>query len=239
MKPARQPVLRTVALTAGYDEAPVIEDVDVVAERGEIVALLGSNGAGKTTLLSAILGLVASTGSILVDGRDVAGLPPYRRAALGVAWIPEQPRVFATLTARDHLRLAWETAARPPGALEEVARDLPMVGAVGDRPAAKLSGGQRKLLLAAAALVQRPRLLLADDPFLGVDTDSTALLARALQGVRSRGGSVLISGQGLDLLASLASRAYLFAAGRVVAEGAPRDILASEEARFLYGKGPG
>ena len=237
MTPARQPVLQTVALTAGYDEAPVIEDVDVVVGRGEIVALLGSNGAGKTALLSAILGLVASTGIVLVDGRDVARLPPYRRAALGMAWIPEQPQVFPTLTVRDHVLLAWEMAGRPPGALEEVARDIPLVGAMGDRPAAKLSGGQRKLVLAAAALVQRARLLLADDPFLGVDGDSTARLARALADVRSRGGSVLISGQGLDLLASLASRAYLLVAGRIVAEGAPRYLLASREARFLYGRG--
>jgi branched-chain amino acid transport system ATP-binding protein len=237
VKSAREPILRTIALTAGYGEAPVIEDVDVVAGSGEIVALLGSNGAGKTTVLSAILGLVASTGNVLVDGRDVTGLPPYGRAALGVAWIPEQPRVFPMLTAREHLLLAWENAARPPGALEEVAQHLPMVGAVSDRPAAKLSGGQRKLVLAAAALVQRPRLLLADDPFLGVDADSTALLVRALEGVRSRGGSVLISGQGRDLLASLASRAYLFAAGRIVAEGAPRELLASEEGQFLYRRG--
>ena len=187
MKFARHPILRTIALTAGYDEIPVIEDVDVVVGPGEIVALLGSNGAGKTTLLSAILGLVASTGNVVVDGRDVTGLPPHRRAALGMAWIPEQPQMFPTLTAGEHLLLAWEAAARPPGALEEVAQHLPMVGAVSDRPAAKLSGGQRKLVLAAAALVQRPRLLLADDPFLGVDRDSTALLVTALQGIRSRG----------------------------------------------------
>ncbi len=228
-------MLRTVGLSAGHDGAPAIEDAHVAVGRGEIVALMGPNGAGKSTLLLAVLGLLSATGRVMLEGRDLSGLPPHRRASLGMAWIPEEPRVFPTLTVTDHVLLAWESAGRPAGGREELWRALPAIRELGRRGATTLSGGERKLVAAAAALVRRPRLLLADDPFLGLHGDSAMLLTRALEAARSRGTAILLAGQDLQLLARLASRAYLLVAGRIVASGDPRDVLGSPEAQPLTG----
>ncbi len=224
-------VLRTVRLSAGYEGSVVLQEADLVVGGGEIVALVGPNGAGKSTLLLAVLGLLRSTGEIRLEGRDVSGLPAYRRASLGMAWIPEQPRVFPTLSVTEHILLAWESAGRPGGGLEELWGEMPFIRELGRRDAAKLSGGERKLLSVAAALVRRPRLLLADDPFLGVHPSRVALLARNLETARSRGTAILLTGQDPELLAGLASRAYLLMAGHVAASGHPRDVLASSAPR--------
>jgi branched-chain amino acid transport system ATP-binding protein len=228
-------VLRTVGLNAAHDGSPAVEDAHLAVGRGEIVALLGPNGAGKSTLLQAVLGLLPATGRVLLEGRDVSGLPPHRRASLGVAWIPEEPRVFPTLTVADHVLLAWESAGRPAAGREELWRALPAIRELGPREASRLSGGQRKLVAAAAALVRQPRLLLADDPFLGLHGDSAVLLTRALEAARTRGTAILLAGQDLQLLARLASRAFLLVAGRIVASGDPRDVLGSPEAEPLTG----
>jgi branched-chain amino acid transport system ATP-binding protein len=228
-------VLRTVGLSAGHDGSLAIEDAHIAVGRGEIVALMGPNGAGKSTLLLAVLGLLPATGRVLLEGRDLSGLPPHRRASLGMAWIPEAPRVFPTLTVTDHVLLAWESAGRPAGGREELWRALPVIRELGRRAATTLSGGERKLVAAAAALVRRPRLLLADDPFLGLHGDSAMLLSRVLETARSRGTAILLAGQDLERLARLASRAHLLIAGRVVASGDPLEVLRSPKAEPLTG----
>jgi branched-chain amino acid transport system ATP-binding protein len=228
-------VLRTVGLSAGHDGSPAIEDAQVAVGRGEVVALMGPNGAGKSTLLLAVLGLLPATGRVLLEGHDLSGLPPHRRASLGMAWIPEEPRVFPTLTVMDHVMLAWDSAGRPPGGREELWRALPAIRELGHRTATTLSGGEQKLVAAAAALVRRPRLLLADDPFLGLHGDSAMLLTRVLEAARSQGTAILLAGQDLQRLARLASRAYLLMAGRIIASGLPGDVLHSPEAEPLTG----
>lgn len=228
-------VLRTVGLSAGHDGSLALDNAHIVVQRGEVVALMGPNGAGKSTLLLAVLGLLPATGRVLLERRDLSGMPPHDRASVGVAWIPEEPRVFPTLTVTDHLVLAWESAGRPAYGPEELSRELPVIRELGSRVATTLSGGERKLVAAAAALVRRPRLLLADDPFLGLHGDAAMLVTRMLEAARSRGTAILLTGQDLQLLVRLASRAYLLVAGRIVGSGEPSDVLRSPEAEPLTG----
>lgn len=207
--------------------------VNLVVRGGEIVALVGPNGAGKSTLILALMGLLPSDGEVLIDGRDVTMLPPFVRASLGMAWIPEQPRVFSAFSVADHIAVAREPATRPPA--RDAEQRLPGIRDLLPRRTGTLSAGQRKLVLAVAALERAPRILLADDPFLGLDDTSTEQLASALDAARSDGTAVVLSGQDRGLLATLADRAYLLGAGRIVAEG-PLDILWREEAGLLRGQ---
>jgi branched-chain amino acid transport system ATP-binding protein len=230
----RDPVLRALGLSAGYGGGDVLKEVDLVVGRGEVVALVGPNGAGKSTLVLAMLGLLPSVGKVLIDGRDIAPLPPFVRASLGMSWIPERPRVFSGLSVAEHIAVAGE-AGKHRSALEEARLRLPGIWDLLPRRAGALSAGQRKLVQAAAALARSPKILLADDPFLGLDDTSTDWLASALEAARSEGTAVVLSGQDRDLLGTLADRAYLLAAGRIVAEG-PVDILTREEADLLRGQ---
>jgi branched-chain amino acid transport system ATP-binding protein len=221
---------------AGYDGALVVRGVSLEVRPAEFVALLGPNGAGKTTLLRAITGrLPTRGGQIRLDGARLDGLPPYRVAALGVATIPEGRGLFDDLTVGENLELgAYLPAARSEAAATRALLEglFPLLRDRRDQPAAVLSGGEQQMVVLARGLMARPRLLVLDDPFLGLGRPVIAAFCAALREARaSRGVAVLAAGQHVRRLLGLADRAYLLEEGRVLVEGPGPALLDDPDVR--------
>jgi branched-chain amino acid transport system ATP-binding protein len=217
-------LLRIEGVEAGYGEALVLRGVSLEVRAGEVVALLGPNGAGKTTLLRAVTGrLPLRAGAIRLDGRSLAGLPSYRIAALGVTTIPEGRRLFDELTVAENLDLgAYLPTARREAAATRARLEalFPVLRERRHEPARLLSGGEQQMVALARGLMARPRLLVLDDPFLGLARAVIAGVCAALRALTADGElGVLAAGQHVRRLLALADRAYLLDEGRVVVEG--------------------
>jgi branched-chain amino acid transport system ATP-binding protein len=217
-------LLQIEDVEAGYGEALVLRGVSLEVRAGEVVALLGPNGAGKTTLLRAVTGrLPLRAGAIRLDGVSLAGLPSYRIAALGVTTIPEGRRLFDELTVAENLDLgAYLPAARreAPATRARLEALFPVLRERRDQPAGLLSGGEQQMVALARGLMARPRLLVLDDPFLGLARAVIAAVGAALRALTAdRELGVLAAGQHVRRLLGLADRAYLLDEGRVVVEG--------------------
>jgi branched-chain amino acid transport system ATP-binding protein len=218
------PRLEVEGVEAGYGEALVLRGVSLEVRAGEVVALLGPNGAGKTTLLRAVTGrLPVRAGAIRLDGVSLGGLPPYRIAALGVATVPEGRGLFDELTVAENVDLgAYLPAARREAAATRAGLEglFPVVRERRDQPAGLLSGGEQQMVALARGLMTRPRLLVLDDPFLGLARPVIAGVCGALRALVADGAlGVLVAGQHVRRLLGLADRGYLLDEGRVVAEG--------------------
>jgi branched-chain amino acid transport system ATP-binding protein len=202
-----------------------LETADFTVASGEIVALLGANGAGKTTLMETILGF-RGTRPIRLFGQDVSALSIERRVALGVGYVPERRRLFASLTVRENL----EASSRLPAAqrrqrVDEMLVAFPMLG---ERPEARawlLSGGQQQMLALARAMMDRPRLLLLDEPTLGLAPVVVADLLARLRTIAAEGTAVLLSEQRASLALGIASRGVVLARGQVVRIASARELL--------------
>jgi branched-chain amino acid transport system ATP-binding protein len=220
----------------GYGSALILREVSLEVRPGEFVALLGPNGAGKTTLLRAITGrLPVRAGAVRLDGARLDGLPPYRIAALGVATVPEGRRLFDELTIGENLELgAYLPAARREAAAARAFLEglFPVLREKRDLPASVLSGGEQQMVALARGLMAQPRLLILDDPFLGLARPVIARFCAALGELRAaRAVAVLAAGQHVRRLLGLADRAYLLAEGRVVAEGPGPALLGDPAVR--------
>ncbi len=196
---------------------PILDVGDFAVERGEIVALLGANGAGKTTLIETILGFHRSARTIRLFGEDVTALPVERRVALGVGYVPERRRLFAGLTVAENLEASSRlSAAQRRRRLGEMLDAFPMLG---ERPNARawlLSGGQQQMLALARALMDRPRLLLLDEPTLGLAPVVVADLLARLQATAAEGTAILVSEQRASLALRIASRGVVLNRGQAV-----------------------
>jgi branched-chain amino acid transport system ATP-binding protein len=215
------PLLEAERLTVAYGGAVALLGASIAIAPGEAVALLGANGAGKTTLIKALIGtLPAMAGAIRVDGRNVAGLPPERRARLGLGYVPEGRRVFAAMSVRDNLDVACRGEAserrRRRAAVEML---FPQLAEHIGRPAWQLSGGQQQMLAIARALMTGPRLLLLDEPSLGLAPALVGELFARLAAIRADGVALLLAEQNLSQALALCSRGYLLQGGRIIAEG--------------------
>lgn len=224
------PLLTVERVSAGYGGALVLREVTLEVRPGEFVALLGPSGAGKTTLLRAVMGLLPiRAGAVRLDGRRLDGLPPYRIAALGVTAMPEGRRLFDELSVRENLLLgAYLPAARRHAAetLPLVERLFPILRERGGEPAAVLSGGEQQMVALARGLMARPRLLLLDDPFLGLATPVVGRFCAALRELADDWGlTILAAGQHVRRLLRLAHRGYLLDEGRVIVEGPGPELL--------------
>ncbi|WP_028918580.1 LPS export ABC transporter ATP-binding protein [Pseudoxanthomonas suwonensis] len=222
-----------------YRQREVVREFGLSLDAGEVVGLLGPNGAGKTTCFYMIVGLVAAdAGRIVLDGRDITGEPMYTRARLGVGYLPQEASVFRKLTVADNLRLVLQLREDLDG--EGIERELSslldelQIGHVADQLGASLSGGERRRCEIARALAAKPRLILLDEPFAGVDPISVGEIQRIVTHLKNRGIGVLITDHNVRETLGICDRAYILNEGSVLAQGAPDALLANPDVRRVY-----
>jgi branched-chain amino acid transport system ATP-binding protein len=224
-------MLELSAVVTKYGAVHALNGVDISVSEGELTAVLGANGAGKTTLLRTISGLVApSSGSIRFDGNEIAGLPADRIARMGLRHVPEHGGVIRELTVRENLRLG---AVRDAPLADVLDLFPPLIDKVG-RQASTLSGGERQMLAIGRALMGRPRMLLLDEPSLGLAPLVTAAIMRVLRDLRERTGlTVLLVEQNARSALSVAVNAYVLALGEVALAG-PAESISAEALHEAY-----
>lgn len=221
-------------LTAGYGGASALDDVSLSLAAGETVALLGANGAGKSTLLKALLGLVPAKGELQFDGADLGGLATEARVRRGIGYVPEGRRVFPGMSVRDNLEVAGLPAARDRAQdVERVFALFPDLAGKSGESAWRLSGGQQQMLSLGRALMGRPRLLLLDEPSLGLSPKLADELFAAVRRIAGTGTAVLLAEQSAARALTVAPRAVLLRIGRVVGDG-PVAELSEETLREAF-----
>jgi len=230
--------LRAVDLEKSYGRKKVVDKVSIRVDEGEIVGLLGPNGAGKTTTFSMILGLVPQDGGrVFLRDEDITDRPMYLRARKGLVLLPQEPSAFRKLTVEENLLAILET--RPPGTAskgERVAEVLEEFGLekLSGARALTLSGGERRRLEIARAIVTDPEFILLDEPFTGIDPLSVRDLQGIIRSLRERGIGILLTDHSVREALAVTDRAYILEGGRILKEGAPADILSSDEVRKSY-----
>jgi len=232
-------MLSAQGLRKHYKQREVVADFGLTLDAGEVVGLLGPNGAGKTTCFYMIVGLVAAdAGKIELDGRDITAEPMYKRAKLGVGYLPQEPSVFRKLTVSDNIRLVLELREDldSVGVDKELASllDELQISHVADQLGASLSGGERRRCEIARALAAKPRLMLLDEPFAGVDPISVGEIQRIVKHLKNRGIGVLITDHNVRETLGICDRAYILNEGSVLAQGAPDTLLANPDVRRVY-----
>jgi branched-chain amino acid transport system ATP-binding protein len=221
-------------LGSRYGRIPALHDVNLHVGAGELVALVGANGAGKSTLLRAISGVQPiSAGAIGFEGRDLSALNARQRVQAGVVQVPEGRQVFAPLSVEDNLRLGAFARGRAD-ALEEVIAFFPVLRDKRRQPAGLLSGGQQQMLAMARALMAEPRLLLLDEPGMGLAPRLVAEIFAHIAALRARGTTVLLVDQNARAALSVADRGYVMEAGRIALEGPAADLLRDAQVQRAY-----
>jgi len=225
-------------LVKSFRRRPVVRDVSLRLRRGEAVGLLGPNGAGKTTCFYLITGLVApDAGSIVLDGQDVTGLPMYRRARMGIGYLPQEASIFRGLTVENNIRAVLEIVERERDAREHMLDSLLAEFSLTHlrrTPALALSGGERRRVEIARALASQPSFMLLDEPLAGIDPIAVGEIRRLVAHLKDRGLGVLITDHNVRETLDLIDRAYIIHDGRVLKEGDPGEIVADEGVRRVY-----
>jgi lipopolysaccharide export system ATP-binding protein len=230
--------LRAENLVKDYGDRVVVNGVDIEVHSGEVVGLLGPNGAGKTTTFYMIIGLVeSSSGKISINGIDVTGYPLYRRASLGMGYLPQEDSVFRKLSVRDNLLGVVEHIEPNKGCrrmrVEAILEEL-HIAHVAKQKAYTLSGGEKRRLEIARTLLLDPKFLLMDEPFSGVDPISVSDLQKIIASLKNRGIGILISDHNVRETLSIVDRAYLIHDGRVLCHGDRDTLLNDEASRKFY-----
>ncbi|HVT32210.1 MAG TPA: LPS export ABC transporter ATP-binding protein [Rhodanobacteraceae bacterium] len=226
-------------LQKGFRGRAVVRGFDFTLDEGEIVGLLGPNGAGKTTCFYMVVGLIpADAGTILIDDVDVTELPMHARARLGVGYLPQEPSVFRRLSVADNilaiLELRDDLDAGARSAELETLLDELQIGHIAEQKGVSLSGGERRRVEIARALAAKPRFMLLDEPFAGIDPISVVDIQRIVLQLKSRGIGILITDHNVRETLGICERAYIMSEGAVLAQGAPAEILANEQVREVY-----
>ncbi|PJA59093.1 MAG: LPS export ABC transporter ATP-binding protein [Rhodobacterales bacterium CG_4_9_14_3_um_filter_71_31] len=221
-----------------YRRRPVVRDVDIDLRRGEVVGLLGPNGAGKTTCFYMITGLApADSGAILIDGRDVTSLPMYRRARLGVGYLPQEASIFRGLSVEDNILAALEIA-EPDRQIREHRLEALLaefsISHLHRTPAVALSGGERRRVEIARCLAGDPAYVLLDEPFAGVDPIAVGDIRELVAHLKDRGIGVLITDHNVRETLQIIDRAYILHEGRVLMSGAPEAVVEDANVRRVY-----
>ena len=230
--------LITRGLKKKYKAREVVKDVSFEVANGEVVGLLGPNGAGKTTCFYMVVGLTgADAGSISIAGQDATHLPIHRRARLGLSYLPQEASVFRKLTVEENIRAVLElqdlTRAGIDQRLAELLSDL-NIAALARNPALSLSGGERRRVEIARALATRPRFILLDEPFAGVDPIAVLDIQKIIRFLKDRGIGVLITDHNVRETLGICDRAYIINEGHVLASGTPDAIVSDESVRRVY-----
>jgi len=231
-------MLDAAQLQVSYGAAPALWDVSVQVARGELVCVVGPNGAGKSTLINVIAGLHrARAGRLRFEGEDLTRLPSHLFCARGIAIVPEGRRLFTGMSVEENLALGSflpQARARRAESLAQVLALFPALEAKLASPAGALSGGQQQMVAIARALMSRPQLLLLDEPSLGLAPAVVLDMFKAIRDINARGTSVLLVEQNVAMAMEIAHRACVMEEGRIVAEGAPRELLARPEIQKAY-----
>ena len=231
-------VLRAVSLEKSYKGREVVSSVSIEVRQGEIVGLLGPNGAGKTTTFYMIVGLVKpDAGSILIDSRDITGLPMFRRARMGVGYLQQEPSVFRNLTVRENLELVLQELEKTPLERQRMVDHLVAefgIDRIVDTPGYALSGGERRRVELARCLAAMPEFLLLDEPFSGIDPIAVFDIQQMILGLRGKGYGILLTDHNVRDTLAITDRAAILHQGKIMVEGAPREVAESEVARKYY-----
>ena len=221
-----------------YKKRPVVRNVTINVHRGEAVGLLGPNGAGKTTTFYMIVGLVRpDTGSISLDGSDITGLPMYRRARLGIGYLPQEASVFRGLNVERNIMAALEVVEsdrdRRDMMLDELLAEFG-IAHLRRTPALALSGGERRRVEIARALASQPSYILLDEPLAGIDPIAVGEIRDLVGHLKDRGIGVLITDHNVRETLEIIDRAYILHDGQVLMEGRPKEVVAHEDVRRVY-----
>jgi len=231
-------MLRLTDVEVAYGAAPALWGVSMHVQRGELLSVVGPNSAGKSTLINAIAGLQrVRGGTIELDGRDITRLPPHRFCAEGIALVPEGRRLFATMSVLENLELGSllpHARVHRADSLEHAIQLFPVLKDKLGAPAASLSGGQQQMVAIARALMARPKLLLLDEPSLGLSPLVVQDLFTAIRRIAAEGITMLLVEQNVATALQIAQRVYVLEQGRIVAEGDPAAIMSRSEIRRAY-----
>ncbi|WP_439141623.1 LPS export ABC transporter ATP-binding protein [Planktotalea sp.] len=230
--------LRIDNLRKSYKKKVVIRDVSMKLERGEVIALLGPNGSGKTTSFYAIAGLVyPEGGTVSIDGRDVTNLPMYRRAKLGIGYLPQEMSIFRGMSVEDNiasiLDISQKNRQKRRERLEELLSEF-SIEHLRSAPALALSGGERRRVEIARCLAANPKYLLLDEPFAGVDPISVGDIRHLVADLKKRGIGVLITDHNVRETLEIVDRAYILHDGQVLMSGTPDEVVQNENVRRVY-----
>jgi lipopolysaccharide export system ATP-binding protein len=230
--------LHIVGLRKSYKNRPVIRDVSMHLNRGEVVALLGPNGSGKTTCFYAIAGLVSPEGGqVLIDGYDVTSLPMYRRARLGIGYLPQEVSIFRGLSVEDNilavLEITLDDRHKRRERLEELLSEFSITH-LRSAPALALSGGERRRVEIARCLAADPKYLLLDEPFAGVDPIAVGEIRHLVSDLKRRGIGVLITDHNVRETLEIVDRAYILHDGKVLMSGTTDEVVRDENVRRVY-----
>ncbi|BEP18287.1 ABC transporter ATP-binding protein [Pyrofollis japonicus] len=232
-------ILETRKLSGGYADVPIVQDVDVYVEKGEIVALVGPNGAGKSTLLKTIYGIAkVFGGKVVFDSKDVTALPPEKKTMLGMGFVPQTDNVFPDLTVEENLEMGAylvrdENKIRD--AMETIFNIFPALRELRHVLAGSLSGGQQRMVAVGRALMTRPKILLLDEPTAGLAPKIAIELLNTLKTIREEANvSILIVEQHARRALELSDRGYVLVYGKIAAEGLGKEILSRPDLQKLF-----
>ncbi|MET3710538.1 lipopolysaccharide export system ATP-binding protein [Sphingomonas trueperi] len=230
--------LAVVSIAKSYDKRTVLTDVSVSVGRGEVIGLLGPNGAGKTTCFYSVMGLVKpDSGRIMLDGEDITRLPMYRRAILGLGYLPQETSIFRGLSVEKNISAVLELAEPDRDArqarLDELLDEFGLTR-LRNSAAMALSGGERRRAEIARALAANPTIILLDEPFAGIDPISISDIRDLVKQLKQRGIGVLITDHNVRETLEIVDRGYIIYDGRVLFAGSPDDLVRDENVRRLY-----
>lgn len=245
MKEHKKKPLKTVPkglqarhLSKSYKKRPVLRDVSIDVQRGEAVALLGPNGAGKTTSFYIMTGMIApDAGYIMMDGQDITALPMYRRARLGISYLPQEASIFRGLNVEDNIRAVLQGQKMKPEAQDSLLEDLLAefgITHLRRTPSLALSGGERRRVEIARALASRPDFILLDEPLAGIDPIAVSEIRELIGYLKHKNMGVLITDHNVRDTLEIVDRAYILHDGHILYQGSPEDIVSHSDVRRVY-----
>ena len=240
--PPSDRLLEARGLNAWYGAAHILFDVDLHVQRGEVVALMGRNGAGKSTTLKTLMGMPAKRrGTVTFMGRDISKSEPHEAAALGLAFVPEDRRIFTDLTVMENLEVGrqpprhWPDGSPAPlWTPERLFKLFPNLGEMPDRPGGRMSGGEQQMLTVARSLMGNPFVVLLDEPSEGVAPVIVEQMVEAINELKAQGVSILLCEQNMHFAELVSDRAYVLEKGQLRYQGSMRELSANEEVRRAY-----